>query len=106
MSDAVIDAVNGIELELPDGSLRRFRVLKLGEALRLMGLLLEARRGNGNALLQFLEEFTAAMGLEGTELLPGEVFGLADRFFWSSRVEADQIDPSESDPTPTSSSSP
>jgi len=85
-SKATLDSYGGIDVELPDGSVRVCRVLVLSDALRFLRLLQRAREGSGQATLDFLDEFPVAVGLDDAEITPGEVFGLADRFFWSSRL--------------------
>ena len=90
-STAFYDSFDAVELELPTGETVRCKPLNLAESARFLRLLDKARTGDGNAMLEVMEEFPKAVEARGlAELHPVEFFGVIDRFFTTAPTRRKQ----------------
>jgi len=84
-SRATHEAYHGVEVSLPDGSVVECEALTVREATHWLRLLHVVENSDdvrlqNEAFLEFLEDFSAAIGIEDKRLAPAEVMAVARSF--------------------------
>ncbi len=86
MSDqAFLDGYDGVEVELPDGSIVICKVLTVERVAHYMRVYQKCEQGDSGAMLTLLDEFPKEVGLADVKLTVSELFDLVRCFFSARR---------------------